>query len=146
MSRSTFPAGSQEVRGAAGSRAEWGQSLLETAVTLGLLLVLIAVIVNFGFVFRSAIGIANGANAGVTYAALSTSTASNTAAIRTAALGEAASWNCTNPTVSSQRTTDGDGNPSVSVTVNCTVRNVISVPGLPGDITISHTVSRRILP
>ncbi len=146
MSTSKFPKCVQHQTGAAGFRAEGGQALIESVVTFGILIVLIVGIVNFGFIFRTMLSITNAANVGATYASTSTAAANNLSTISAAALAESDGWNCDNPAVSKAVTTDGDGNPSVSVTVRCTVNNLLALPAMPGEITLEHTVVRRIMP
>ena len=146
MSRAFCPTCAQHSAGAGGFRAEGGQALIESIVTFGLLLVLIVGIVNFGLIFRTLISITNAANVAATYASTNTALATNSAGILAAALAESDGWNCDNPGVTSQVGADGDGNPSVTVTVRCTVVDLIALPALPGELTVAHTVTRRILP
>jgi hypothetical protein len=150
MLRSTFPKRAQQRAGAAGFRAECGQALIESIVTFGLLITLIVGIVNFGFIFRTLISITNAANVGAAYASANTGAASDLNGIRAAALGEfdpaSTGWNCESPVVASRVTTDGDGNPSVEVGVACTVVSPIALPIMPDRFTVSHAVTRRILP
>lgn len=145
-----YPRCAQHRAGAAGFRAEGGQALIESVVTFGLLITLIVGIVNFGFIFRTLISITNAANVGAVYASASAATASDPGGIRSAALGEfdpaATGWNCENPVVASRVTTDGDGNSSVEVAVTCTVVSPLALPIMPDQFTVSHAVTRRILP
>lgn len=120
--------------------------MIESVVTFGLLLVLIVGIVNFGLIFRTLISITNAANVAATYASTSKALATNSAGILAATLTESDGWNCDNPNVTSAMGVDDDGNSSVSVTVRCTVVDLIALPALPGELTVSHTVTRRVLP
>lgn len=146
MSISKSPTCAKHRKGAFDLHADEGQALLESTVTFGLLIVLIVGIINFGFIFRTLISITNAANVGAMYAASSTTAANDLTRIRAAALAESTGWNCSNPDVARTLGTDGDGNPSVSVTVRCTVIDLIVLPSIPGEITVSHTAVRRIMP
>ena len=131
---------------AAGFGAEAGQALLESVVTFGLLIALSVAIINFGFIFRTLISVTNAANVGAMVASTSTTAANNLTAISGAALAESDLWHCVNPAVSRALQTDGDGNPSVSVTVSCAVVDLIAFPGVPSEVNIARTVVRRIMP
>ena len=127
-------------------REQEGQALLESVVTFALLIALSVAIINFGFIFRTLISVTNAANVGAMVASTSTTAANNLTAISAAALAESDGWHCAAPAVSRTLQNDGDGNPSVSVTVSCAVVDLIAFPGVPSEVTIARTVVRRIMP
>ena len=144
MSTPKFPNCVQHQTGAAGFRAEGGQALIESVVTFGLLITLVVAIVNFGFIFRTLIGVTNAANVGAVYASQSATAANDTPGIKDAVVGESELQHCSNPEVSSVVVADGEYK-RVSVTVSCKVVGLFSFPGVPSEITLSQKVDRRVM-
>ena len=115
--------------------------MIESVVTFGLLITLVVAIVNFGFIFRTLIGVTNAANVGAVYASKSAAAATDAPGIEDAVRGESNLGNCTTLTVESKPT-----GASVPVTVRCTVGSLLAFPGVPSEITIERSVVRRIIP
>ena len=144
MSTSKFPKCLQHQTGAAGFRAEGGQALIESVVTFGLLITLVIATINFGFIFRTLIGVTNAANVGAVLASTSMAAANNHSEIEKAVLDESSRYErygCTSFAVESKPT-----GASVTVTVRCTVGSLLAFPGVPSEITIERSVVRRIIP
>ena len=128
-------------------RSESGQSLIELAVLLPILLTLTLGVFDFALIYNTYVGIVNAANVGATYAATSPAAASNLSAITAAALGESNVWRCTSqPAVTRTPSLDPYGFSMISVTVSCQVDNLIAIPAVFNNITVSAKAVRRVRP
>ena len=128
-------------------RSESGQSLIELAVLLPILLTLTLGVFNFALIYNTYVGIVNAANVAATYAATSQAAASNLSAITAAALSESDVWRCTSqPTVTRTPGTDPYGYAMIRVTVSCQVGNLIAIPASFYHITVSAEAVRRVRP
>lgn len=134
------------VRAARRRQRSRGQSLVEFAVMLPLLVLILALAADFGRAFTAYIAISSAAREGAAYGMLSTSNSTNAAGIRAAALADAPSIWGTAPTVSAPApTTDSQGYKKVTVTVNYTFSTVIPIPPIPSSVSMSRTVSMRVI-
>jgi Flp pilus assembly protein TadG len=130
-------------------RAEDGQSLVEVAALIMLLMVMVLGLINTTFILLSYLSVTNAATVGATYAATSLAAANNLNAITNAARSETDSWLrlCGGqPTVDSAHGTDASGGATVSVTVSCDVANLIAIPDSLDHVVASATVVRRVRP
>lgn len=129
-------------------RSENGQSLIESALVIMLLLLLVLGVINFALIFYVHVGVVNAANVAATYAAISPITANDLQGITAAALGETTGWRCSSgrPIVSRTLGTDPAGGLMVSVVVRCEVVNLIALPANFGPITVTGMAVRRVQP
>jgi Flp pilus assembly protein TadG len=117
---------------------------VELAVLVPFLTFIFLITVDFGRVFYYSITLNNAAAAGALYGCLDSMHAKDTSGIKTAALADAT--NVSNPTVTSTQGTDSNGNPTVNVTVAYTLSSLTNYPGIPPSVSLSRTVSMRVLP
>lgn len=126
-------------------RDEAGQSLVEFAALITLLITLVLGVIDFTFILVSYVGVVNAANVGATYAATSAAAANNLSAITAAALSETDIWRCDGqPTVTRSPGVDSSGGATISVTVSCDVADLIAIPDSINNVIASATVVRRI--
>lgn len=126
---------------------EEGQSLVEFALTLSLLLTLVLGMVDFAFVYRANLSANAAANSGAIYGSEGTTQANDTAGIQDAALAATPGWVCTSgPTVTSSVGTDASNQPYVSVTVQCQVPDLMILHTMLGDVMVSGTAVRQVQP
>lgn len=140
------------------SRREAGQSLVETALFLPVLIVAMLVTADLGRVCYAAIEVADAARAGVQYGAQSVVTAADPSGMQTAAKNDAADLsslsvtagsfcacvdgsqvNCITGTCSS-----GAPGTFVQVTTSTTFTPLVDYPGLPSSIPLSDTAVMRV--
>lgn len=123
-----------------------GQSLVEFAVMLPLLVLILALAADFGRAFTAYITISSAAREGAAYGMLSTANSTNTAGIQAAALADAPTIWGTAPTVSAPApSTDSQGYKKVSVTVNYTFKTLIPIPPIKKSYAMTRTVSMRVI-
>jgi Flp pilus assembly protein TadG len=129
-----------------------GQSLVEFAVLLPMLVFILALAADFGRSLTAYIAISSAAREGAAYGMMSPANASNTTEIQKAALADAPTIWGTAPVVTSDATKDdAQGYDMVSVTVNYTFKPLIPLkaippfPSIPSSINLSRTVSMRVL-
>lgn len=137
---------------------EDGQSLIETALVLPLLMTLLIGAAEMARVARASISVANAAKAGAQYAVQNGYTAQDTTGIATAAQNE--STNLTIMTTSSVSCVCSDGSSSTCSNTDCanshleetvlvntqaTVTPAITVPGLPTSYTVKGRAVQRCL-
>ena len=128
-------------------RQEEGQGLIEFAFTFTILLTLVLGVVDFAFVYRASLRANAGANAGAIYGSEGTMQANDTAGIQAAALAATPGWTCTaGPTVTRSVGTDAGNQSYVSVTVQCRVPNLMLLPTIVGEVTVSGNAVRQVHP
>lgn len=140
------------------SRNESGQSLVETALVLPVLLTLLIGVVEMARIARAGISVANAAKAGAQYATQNGYTAQDSSGIATAAQNE--STNLTVSTTSSFSCTCSDGSASTCANTDCAnshleqtvtintqaiVTPVVRLPGLPTSYTVKGRAIQQCL-
>jgi Flp pilus assembly protein TadG len=136
---------------------ESGQSLIEVAVSLPLLLTLLIGSAEFARLAYAAIEVSNAAKAGVQYGAQNSVTAGDTAGIQTAASNEAANLQNVTATGSKAYTcTDGSAysaatqcpssfvETTLTVTTSTTYDPLIHLPGFPGSMTLRGHAAQKV--
>jgi Flp pilus assembly protein TadG len=126
-----------------------GQSMVEFAVILPVLLLLVMGAVDFGRAYFAYVSVTNGARNGAQYASQSPVAAEDADAIREAVLADTSdllNTSETNPEVSITTGTDGRGGLYADVTVSYTYGTIFPWPGLPGSIDLARTVRARVTP
>ena len=128
-------------------RTESGQSLVETAGLIMLLMVMVLGVIDFTFIMLAHVSVTNAANVGATWAATSPARANDLSGITAAALSETNNWHCTGqPTVERTPGTDASGGATIGVTVSCDVGNLIAIPNSINHVVATATVIRRVKP
>jgi Flp pilus assembly protein TadG len=144
-------------------RSAAGQSVVELAITLPMILVLALGATDFGRVFYMSVGLHSAARAGAQYGSHSNITAGDLAGMATAAQQDGinipgmttTATNCTcltpTPTVSACQTSYCTYNPQVSyviVTTKATFNTVVSYLGLPfpSSLNLSATATMQVQP
>ena len=128
-------------------RSEKGQSLIEAALVLTVLLLLVLGVINFALIFYVHVGVVNAANVGATYAGASPARANDLTGITAMALGESGDWRCNGqPAVTSTLGSDPSGGVTVRVTVRCQVAGLVPMPLGFDEVTVSGTAVRRVAP
>jgi Flp pilus assembly protein TadG len=137
---------------------ETGQSLVETALVLPLLVTILLGGAEVAQVAYAAIEVANAARAGAQYGAQNGGTASDTAGIATAAANDAANLNLT--TTSSYSCVCSNGSASTCANTDCanshieeiltvntqaTVNPMFHIPGLPTTYTLKGQAIQKCL-
>lgn len=126
-----------------------GQSLVELALTLPLLILIILGSADLGRVFYANVTLAGAVHKGAMYASSSIGAAADESGIRSAVLADATTLfdlSPTNPTVTSTVGADPYGFNYVAVTVTYQFRPILPYPGLPGAFTIGHSTQMRVKP
>jgi Flp pilus assembly protein TadG len=133
-----------------------GQSLVELALVLPLLLLLLVGVIEIGRFAYYSILVSNAARAGAQYGAQSLTTSADSAGIGIAAKNNALPTLTVTPTQSCGCSANSLGgcptgsvcaNPLVYVEVKAEMRNfssLFSYPGLPATITLTNTVKMRV--
>jgi len=123
-----------------------GQSLVEFAVLLPILVMILAIAADFGRAFTAYIAISSAAREGAAYGMQSSDQASDTAMIRAAALADAPTIWGTEPTVpDAVITEDAQGYDMVSVTVNYSFSTFLPLPSVTSPVLLTRTVSMRVI-
>lgn len=117
-----------------------GQSLMELAIVLPLLLLLVLAAVDYGRVFFCFQEVESAAAAGAQFGCLTTANATNTILITSNALLQASDIANLSPTVTSTF-----ANTNLTVTVTATFRPFIAWPWLPTNVPIQRTVHMLVL-
>ena len=125
-----------------------GQSIVEFALILPLLLGFLLIAGDFGRALTAYMTVSSAASEGASFASRSAENAGNTAAIEQAASNEVGSdqriWG--DPiTVGVSSGTDAQSYPWVEVTVDYTFEPLFSVWPIPGEIEMERTVRMRVL-
>jgi Flp pilus assembly protein TadG len=137
---------------------EAGQSLVETALFVPIMLIAVLVTADLGRACYAAIEVADAARAGVQYGAQSVVTAADTSGMQTAAKNDAADLSALNVSATSFcACVDGSqvncitgtcssGTPGtyVQVTTSTTFTPLIDYPGLPSSIPLGDTAVMRV--
>lgn len=126
-----------------------GQSLVEFAVILPVLLLLVMGAIDFGRVYFAYVSVTNGARNGAEYASHGPDAAADTASIREVVLADTSdllNTSETNPEVTVSTGADSYGGLYADVTVGYTYNTIFPWPGLPDSIDLARTVRARIMP
>ena len=136
-----------------------GQSLVELALVLPVLLLLLVGTIEIGRFFYYSILVSNAARAGAQYGAQSLATAADTSGIQTAAQNDAnvagmtvtavQQCGCTGASLNGACPATGCARPNsplvyVQVTATGTFNSLLSYPGLPPSITVTSTEQMRV--
>jgi hypothetical protein len=128
-----------------------GQSMVELALILPLLVMLLAIGGDFGRALTAHIAIGSAAREGAAYGMLSSANAADQNGMREAALGETPSiWNM-QPTVSFPACTETRTRPNgqlyecVAVTVHYDFQPIIRIWPIPATISMERTVEMRVV-
>jgi Flp pilus assembly protein TadG len=122
-----------------------GQSLVEFALALPLLVLLVAIAADIGRAFTAYIELGNIAREGARYGAISPATAVDSAGIRTAAVGEGTTIFGMTPTIQSTTSTDLRGYMFVRVTARLDFEPFVQFPPIPASIPIEREVTMMVL-
>jgi len=134
-----------------------GQSLVEFAFGLLVLLLVLAAVVDYGRLLYAGIALTNVARDGAHYGSLSSANATDSNGIRTAALTEYRATGLpllfgSQPTITTSVTFQNGKPDAVRVTATLTVRTVLPVPlpitgeRLSDQLVIRQTAEMRVLP
>jgi Flp pilus assembly protein TadG len=138
---------------------ECGQALIETAVTLPVLLVLLVGAVEIGRAAYASIEVSNAALAGVQYGTQNSQAAGDTTGIQTAASNDAQNITLGTTTVS-HSCICSDGSASTCQPTDCAGANIETIltvqtqasfdpgfhlPGLPSSITLNGHATQKVL-
>lgn len=126
-----------------------GQSIIEFAIVLPVLLLLVMGVIDFGRVYFAYVSVTNGARNGAEHASHGVGAVADTDAIREAVLADTSdllNTSETNPQVTVTTGTDAYGGVYADVTVNYTYGTIFPWPGLPDSINLARTVRARIMP
>ena len=129
------------------TRYQRGQSLVEFALLLPILLIIVLGVTDFGRLYFAYVSVTNAARNGAHYASASTEKAADLDGIRGAALADTENLlntSPTNPDVSAQTGLDGQGKTYTSVTVNYTFETLLPWPGVPDSVDMQRTVRMRV--
>jgi Flp pilus assembly protein TadG len=130
-------------------RRSHGQSLVEFAVILPVVLLLVLGAVDFGRVYFAYVSVTNGARNGAQYASQSVVAAEDSDGIREAAVADTSnllSTSETNPSVSVTTGADSRGGLYADVTVRYTFSTIFPWPGIPTSMDLERTVRARVAP
>jgi Flp pilus assembly protein TadG len=128
-----------------GRKGEKGQSLVEVALTLPLLILLLVGAAELGWVAYAAIEVSNAASAGVQYGAQTTITASDTTGIQTAATDDAANLRGLTAT-SSFSCICSNGSASTCLRTDCSTSNIEEILTVKTQAPISPLIKLPLLP
>lgn len=126
-----------------------GQSAVEFAMVLPVILLTISGLFDFGRLAYSQVTVASAAHVGAQYGSVSPAYASDAVGIESVARSEANGlWNTSgaNPTVNSSTGTDASGMQYVTVVVSYTFSSLFPYPGLPSQLSLMNTVQMRVQP
>ncbi|MGB6836982.1 MAG: TadE family protein [Dehalococcoidia bacterium] len=129
------------------ARYQRGQSLVEFALLLPLLLIIMLGVLDFGRVYFAYVSVTNAARNGAHYASATTEKAGDLDGIRGAALADTENLlntSPTNPAVSAQTGLDSQGKTYASVTVSYTFETMFPWPGIPDSVDMQRTVRMRV--
>jgi Flp pilus assembly protein TadG len=151
-------------------KSDQGQALIETALSLTILILLTVGAVEFGGMAVSAIAVGNAAKAAAQYAAQSPGTASNLTAMQTAAQNEyyspsaltlvsptttsgyactcadtGASTSCTINSITSPACPGSYMEVTITVTTQVTYTPIIHIPGLPNSFQLQGMAKQKVL-
>jgi len=121
-----------------------GQSLVEFALVLPVLLLLALGTIDYGRVYFDYISVTNAARNGAVYASTGPDAAADTESIRSAVIEELGEDKADDATVQTATGPDAAGNQYATVTVQYTFRTMISWPGLPSSVHLERSVQMRV--
>lgn len=125
-----------------------GQSLVEFALALPLLVLLVAITADVGRAFTAYIELGNMAREGARYGAISPATAVDSAGIRNAAIGEGTTIFGMTPTIQSTTGTETRNSQTymyVTVTALLDFEPFVQFPPIPASIPIKREVTMMVL-
>ena len=125
-----------------------GQSLVEFALALPLLVLLVAITADVGRAFTAYIELGNMAREGARYGAISPATAVDSAGIRNAAIGEGTTIFGMTPTIQSSTGTETRNSQTyryVTVTARLDFQPLVQFPPIPASIPIEREVTMMVL-
>jgi Flp pilus assembly protein TadG len=128
-------------------RGTRGQSLVEFALILPVLLILMLGTIDFGRVYFAYVSVTNAARNGAQYASFSSEAAADSDGIRNAALAdtvELVNTSPTNPNVTVATGTDSQSRLYADVTVAYTFSTIFPWPGIPDSMNVARTVRARV--
>ena len=129
------------------NRCDRGQALVELALIAPILIILMLGVIDYGRVYFAYVSVTNGARVGADYAAIGPTQAADTAAIKTAALGDTEdllNQSPTNPNVTVTTDYDSQDRLYAEVTMTYTFSTLFPWPGLPTSINVERTVRSRV--
>lgn len=129
------------------ARSQRGQSLVELAVVIPMLLIISLGSIEFGRALYTYISITSAARGGVEYAATGPEQAEDTGGIREAVLSEADGFlnaTETNPEIVVVTGNDTQGRLYAEVTVKYDFSTIFSLPGIPATINLERTVRAMV--
>ena len=148
MTDRTSQATHQGVNRAGKRKRTRGQSMVEFALILPLLLVFLLTAADFGRALTAYMTVSSSASEGASFGSRSAANAANINAIRQAALSEVGAdqqiWGVA-PTVAVTSGTDTQSYPFVEVTVTYTFTPLFSVWPIPNSVPMDRTVRMRVL-
>jgi Flp pilus assembly protein TadG len=135
-----------------------GQSVVEFALSVPLLIVLLLAAVEFGQIFYTQISVINAARAGVQYGAQNITSAGDASGMQQAALADAPNiagltatathfCQCANGSASTCLATDCSGSHRllfVQVNTSAVYTPMMSYPGVPGSMTLTGQATMRV--
>jgi Flp pilus assembly protein TadG len=122
-----------------------GSVAVEMAILLPFLAFCFIAGVDYCRVFYYVQAVQNAASTGAMWGCQDSTTAVDTATIKSTALADATNLSPA-PNITSTTGTDSDGNPTVSVTASYTFKTLTNYPGIPSSTTITRTVTMRVCP
>ena len=137
-------------------RRACGQSAIELALVLPLMILLLIAVCDFARLFYASIGVADAARAGVQYGAQNRTTAVDYAGMQQAALDDGAGISaiganatsfcqCGTAAMSScSSTCTGTVNNFVQVTVTASFKTILTYPGIPQPAPLSSTAVMEV--
>jgi hypothetical protein len=130
-------------------KQEKGQSSVELAFSLLLLIPIMLALIDFAFIIRQYIAVSNAANAGAAYGASGKNEALDVLGIQAAALSESPDTVCDGPSGKPTVVMPIPYNISgtdwwVKVTVKCKVKGLLVMPGILPNLEVAVTAERRV--
>jgi Flp pilus assembly protein TadG len=138
-------AGSRSAAGGRERQKTRGQSLVEFALVLPILVLILAISADFGRAFSAYIAVGGAAREGAAFGMMSTANSANQTGIRNAALADAPTIWGVAPSVTSSTGTDANNYQFVQVRVTYTFSPIMRIPPIPNSINMSRTVRMRVL-
>ncbi len=134
------------VRAARRVHDDRGQSLVETALAVPLLLLLLVGAIDAVRAVQAGVILQSATQAGAQYGALSAANAADAAGIEATVRGEASLPQATggNPTVSSSSATDANGEKLVTVQATYTQTTLFAYPGIPQSYAVTRAATLQV--
>ncbi len=144
ISHSTSSGGSMRVNRT--HQRSRGQAIVEFAILVPALVLILAIAADFGRAFTAYIAIGSAAHEGATFGMQSLVNANDSAKVRSAALADAPTIMGVAPTVPNAVVSkDAQGYDRVAVTVNYTFSPIMPIPPIPNSISLTRTVTMRVI-